>query len=330
MDRRRLGGTPIEVTPIGLGCMQWGAGMTSLLYPAVPQRDVTAIVRAALDGGIGWFDTAEMYGGGNSERMLTTALTELAVAPGEVAIATKWNPLWRTASSIRRTIDARLAALQGYPIDLHQIHMPYGNVSSLTRQVREMAELYRAHRVAAIGVCNFSARQMELAHDVLGSYGMALAANQVQINLLHRAIEHNGVLETARRLGVTLIAYSPLRSGLLTGRLHDDPAALRGMHRLRRTFGNFTPRTIERTAPLIDEMRRIGAAHGASVAQIALAWLVTFYGDTVVAIPGASRPEQARQAAQSMGVRLSQPELARLDELSRAGLTGSRRQHTPA
>lgn len=318
MDKRRLGATEIEVTPIGLGCMQFaGPGLLERLYAPLAQETVTSVVDAALRGGIDWFDTAEMYGKGASERALTTALRELGAAPGKVVIATKWTPGLRTASSIGRTIDVRLSSLQGYPIDLHQIHLPYGNFSSLSSQVTAMAKLCQAGKIASVGVSNFSARQLEKASRVLHSHGITLTSNQVQINLLHRDVERNGVLETARRLGITLIAYSPLRSGLLTGKFHEDPARARSLPGLRRFVGGFTAKGLARTAPLINELRAIGRSYGVSAGQVALSWLVTFYGDTVVAIPGASKPSHAEESAAVMDLHLTEKELARLAELSR-------------
>ncbi len=323
MNTRRLGTTDIEITPIGLGCMQFsGRGLIQGFHPPLDQGTVTSVVRTALDGGISWFDTAEMYGRGTSERALTTALRESGVEPGSVAVATKWVPTARTAASILRTIDTRLAALQGYPIDLHQIHLPHGGLSPLSDQVEAMARLCKARRVASVGVSNFSARQMEQANQVLRRHGLTLAANQVQISMLNRDIETNGVLETARRLGVTLIAYSPLASGLLTGKLHDDPTRLRSMPLPRRLLSGMNATALARTTPLIEELRAIGQAHGATPGQIALAWLTTFYGDTVVAIPGASKPHQARESAEVLDLGLTESEVTRLDELSRPRASG--------
>jgi aryl-alcohol dehydrogenase-like predicted oxidoreductase len=315
---RRLGATRLEITPVGLGCMQFaGPGLVEGFYRSLDQPTVTSVVGAALDGGITWFDTAEMYGRGHSERALTTALRDRGADPGAVAVATKWAPALRTASTIERTLDARLASLQGFPIDLHQIHMPYGSLSPLSRQLVAMARLARAGRVGAVGVSNFSARQMEAASGLLRSHGAQLASNQVQINLLHRNVERNGVLDTARRLGVTLIAYSPLRTGILTGKFHADPGRVRSLPRIRRLLSGLGARTLARTAPLIDELGAIGRAHGASVGQVALSWLIRFYGDTVVAIPGASKPQQARESAAAMELDLTERELGRLDEVSR-------------
>ncbi|MQA84740.1 MAG: aldo/keto reductase [Streptosporangiales bacterium] len=327
MKKRRLGRTDVEVTPIGLGCMQFaGAGFYSLGFTPTTQDTVDSVVGAALDGGINWFDTAEAYGRGTSERSLTTALQRRDVEPGEVAIATKWMPFPRRAPNIGRTIDTRLSRLQGYPVDLYQIHLPVA-LSPISVQMREMARVLRAGKIRSIGVSNFSAHQMETASRALEREGIVLASNQVRINLLDRRIENNGLLEIARRLGVTLIAYSPLAQGLLTGRFHENPELLRALRPLRRMAGGYGRRRMARTAPLIDGLRAIGSAHGATPSQVALNWLVSYYGDTVVAIPGASKPRQAEESAGAMGFRLTEDELARLDQLSR---TASAQHPAPA
>ncbi|MFF0156909.1 aldo/keto reductase [Streptomyces sp. NPDC005263] len=311
-DRRRLGRSDIEITPIGLGCAQMAmTGMTAGVYPT---REPNAVVQSALSGGVNWFDTAEGYGSGESERALTTGLRTAGVRPGEVVIATKWLPFGRRASSIARTIGDRISALQDYPIDLYQIHQPWG-LSSVESEMREMARLLRAGKIRSVGVSNFSARQMTRAAAALRAEGVELAANQVQISLLNRSIERNGVLDAARRLGITLIAYSPLHTGILTGRFHDDPDAMRQAPLLRKVmFGR--ARDLDRSRPLMREMGAIADAYGVSRAQVALNWLIHFYGDTVVAIPGASKQQQAEEIAGAQTFRLTETELGRLGELS--------------
>jgi len=292
------------------------------MWSVLDQGTMDAIVDAALTGGVSWFDTAQAYGNGASERALSTALQHRGVEPGTVVVATKWLPIAKPARDIARTIGTRIACLQPYPIDLFQVHMP-GSLSSIPAQMREMAALVRAGKVRAVGVSNFSAKQMAQAAAALRDEGLTLASNQVRINLLDRRVESNGVLAAAQGLGVTLIAYSPLAQGLLTGRYHDDPALARALpwsrrSRLSPSSRFLTPEGLARTAPLIAELRTVGEAHGASVAQVALAWLVTHYGDTVVAIPGASRPEQATEAAAAMDLRLTEAEVASIDSISAA------------
>ncbi len=318
MDRRRLGKNGIEVTAIGLGTWQFskGNGFAGAYWKSLDDATTSGVVKAALDGGIDWFDTAELYGWGNSERSLAGALSSLGVAPGSVRVATKWWPLGRTYRSVGRTIGERIACLSPYPIDLYQIHQPFG-FSSVKNEVGAMGDLVEAGKVKAVGVSNFGAADMGKAHAVLAKRGIALATNQVRISLFDRSIERNGVLEAARRLGVTLIAYSPLAQGILTGRFHDDPGAAASITRARRMSGTITPRTIARTAPLVAELKKVAAAHGATASQVALCWTVSFWGETVVAIPGASKPSQAAEAAGAMKLSLSKAELDSIDAASR-------------
>jgi len=317
MNLRRLGKTDIEISPIGLGCWQFsgGHGLVGRYWPVLDRATVRAIVESSLEAGVSWFDTAEAYGGGASERALTEALRELGRKPGEVVLATKWMPFLRTARSITRTIDRRREALGEYPIDLYQIHNPY-SLSSIEAQLREMAALAREGRIRAIGVSNFSEEQMRRAHRLLAEEGIPLASNQVRYSLLHREIESNGVLEAARELGVTIIAYSPLAQGLLAGAYHDDPQRIRERPGMRKHLKAFRPEELERTRPLIEELRWIAAAHETSPAEVALSWLLSAHGEAVVTIPGASSAEQARRNARAMDLRLSEEEIEKLAQRS--------------
>jgi aryl-alcohol dehydrogenase-like predicted oxidoreductase len=312
---RQLGQTDIQISPIGLGCWQFsdGKGGARGSWDPVPVEETNGIVQAALNGGINWFDTAELYGYGASERAIVRALKLAGKSDSEVIVATKWSPIGRTARSIGRTIGERQECLNGYTIDLHQIHAPYG-FTTRRSEMNAMADLVEAGKIRSIGVSNYNARQMRQAHKVLLTRGLRLTSNQVRYNLLSRAIESNGILDTAKELGVTIIAYSPLDSGLLTGKFHENPELLDSRPRLRRSQ---LRRRIESSRELVNALEDIAKTHGVTASQVAINWLINFHGDTVVAIPGASKVRHAEQNVGAMTFILSDAELSRIDNLSK-------------
>jgi aryl-alcohol dehydrogenase-like predicted oxidoreductase len=314
-QKRRLGRTGIQVTPIGLGGNQFsgGKGVFGMMLPDLSQKQVNAIVKAALDGGINWFDTAEMYGFGHSEQALSRGLKAAGKQNDQVFVATKWNPILRTAGNISRSIDTRLKFLDGYTIDLYMVHNPYG-FSSPETEMDAMANLVEAGKIRSIGVSNFNAGQMRRAYEALEKRGLPLAVNQVQYSLLDRKIESNGVLDAARELGVTIVAWAPLGTGLLTGKYHKDPDLVKSKPPLR---GLMARRNIKRSHPVVLKLEEIAPRHNATAAQVALNWVINFQGKIVVAIPGASRRRHAEQSAGAMGFSLSQEEMDQLDAISR-------------
>jgi aryl-alcohol dehydrogenase-like predicted oxidoreductase len=312
---RALGKTDIKITPIGLGMMEFsgGGGYFGFAFPNITQEEKNATVRAALEGGINWFDTAELYGNGVSEASLATALKTIGKSDQEVVIATKWWPLLRTARSIPHTIQDRLRFLDGYSIGLYMVHHPY-SFSSPEAEMDAMADLVEAGQIRSVGVSNFNAERMCRAHQQLKNRGLSLAANQVLFNLLDRTIETNGILETAKELGVTIIAYTPLASGLLTGKYHKNPELLQKkgfFWRSRLKSG------LEKSRPLVQAMEEIGAKYNATPAQVALNWVIHFHGESIVTIPGVTSVHQAEESAGALNFTIADDELARLDELSR-------------
>ncbi|MGD8278307.1 MAG: aldo/keto reductase [Gemmatimonadota bacterium] len=319
--RVRLGKTELRVSPVGLGCWQFsgGEGLVGRFWPALAQADVDAIVAAALAAGINWFDTAEGYGWGRSERALDHALTAAgrsALSPEAALVATKWWPFLRFAGNLRRTIGDRRAALGGRVIDLYQIHQRI-SFSTLRAQMNALADVVASGDVRSVGVSNFNAGAMRRSAELLETRGVALASNQVRYSLLDRRIEANGVLDAAERLGVAIIAYSPLAQGVLTGRFHPGPEGeAEPLTGVRRRLPQFRPARMRASAPVVDRLREVAGRHGCTAAQVALAWATQRRPGVVVAIPGASTTVQAEQNARSMGIRLSAEDIEALDRVS--------------
>ncbi len=313
-EKRILGKTGIEITPIGLGCWQFcGGGFGGMFWNSPPQDEVNNIVKIALDGGINWFDTAEMYGGGRSEKALSTALQNAGVGNGDVVIATKWRPFLRRAKNIIRTIGNRQKFLSPFDIDLYQIHLPF-SFSSIEAQMNAMASLVKQGKVRSVGVSNFSVEQMKQAYKALAEHDLPLASNQVRFNLIDRSIELQGVLDAAKEMGITIIAYSPLAQGLLTGKFHNDPTLVKKLPILRKSA---TQRMLESSRQLVNLLEEIATSYSCTPSEVALSWVINYAGDTVTAIPGASKAEHISQNVNSMNLVLTADEMKKLDEVSR-------------
>jgi aryl-alcohol dehydrogenase-like predicted oxidoreductase len=231
-DRIRLGRSDLEVPRLGVGAMTWGSpsgrsrwGPAKLAYGGTPGSEEEQLAfEESLAAGVDLFDTAAMYSGGASERRLG----ELAEG-NQVVIATKFPPGWLSkAAALPDALDQSLARLRRSTIDLYQHHFPSRRIS-IPSLMGLMADAVAAGKVRAIGVSNYSAEQLRIAHAALAERGIPLASNQVEYSLLHRAPEGNGVLDVCRELGTTLIAYQPLAQGVLTGKYRpgDRPQGIR-------------------------------------------------------------------------------------------------------
>lgn len=312
--KRRLGKTDFEITPIGLGAMEFsgGKGFTKYVLAAVPPATQDEVIKVALESGMNWIDTAEMYGSGESERAVASGLKAAGKSPGDVLITTKWFPLFKRAKSMRKSAAKSTQRLEPYPIDLYLVHVPL-SVSSIKTQMDEMADLVESGTIRAVGVSNFSMSRMIKAHEALSDRGIPLAANQVHFSLMNRGIENNGILETAKDLGVTIIAYTPLGQGALTGHLHRNPELLEVMPRFRRSR---LRGGLKKTKSLIETLESISLEHEATTAQITLSWTTNYHGDTIVAIPGATKTYQAEQNAGAMRISLSSEQMETISTLS--------------
>jgi aryl-alcohol dehydrogenase-like predicted oxidoreductase len=306
-----LGKTNIRISPLGLGTWQWGDRMMWSYGKTHTASDVRAAFQVSLDAGINFFDTAEVYGKGRSEWLLGECLQQVRQPPviAPLVVATKFMPFpWRLRRrALSSALRTSLARLRLDRVDLYQIHWPFPPIP-VEVWANALADAVEAGLTRAVGVSNYNPAQMLRAHAALAKRGVPLASNQVEYHLLNRRVEHNGLLKLCQELGVALIAYSPLAKGLLTGKYTAEtrPPGMRG-----HTVSRGRLRGIQ---PLIRRMREIGEAHaGKSPAQVALNWVMC---KGAVPIPGAKNARQAQENAAAMGWRLTEAEVAVLDEES--------------
>lgn len=284
---RPLGRTGFEVSALGVGTNKWAKGSND--------DSVFDTYRAFLDAGIRFFDSAEIYGFGKSERLLGDCLRRDG---RPAAIATKFMPfLARSAPRhLRKALDGSLARLGVKTIDLYYIHFPFP-LADLDALADELVRSVSDGKIRHVGVSNFSADQMRRTAERLARAGLSLAANQVNYSLLNRKPERNGVLDACRELGASLVAYFPLSSGRLAG----SPAAAKD----------------ERAAKLLPLLGRIAEAHQSTPGQIALAWLLA-RDPCVIPIPGSTKPGHAAQNAEALRCRLTEEEFAAIDRATAA------------
>jgi aryl-alcohol dehydrogenase-like predicted oxidoreductase len=309
-----LGRTDVRVPRLGLGIMIWGeaSGAQRFMpakssYGGTNAADEQAAFDASLAAEINFFDTAAMYSAGGSERRLG----ELAEGK-DVVVATKFppTPLGR-AQDLPVALEASLGNLRRSSIDLYQHHFPSPRVN-IPALMELMADAVEAGKIKAVGVSNYSAAQMRTAYEVLARRGIPLASNQVQYSLLHRQPEANGVLDTCRELGITLIAYQPLASGALTGKYLDGRRPV-GIRRFREPFRGSKFHALR---PVVTLLQLIGDRYGKTPGQVALRWLLE--QENVVPIPGAKNADQVRHNAGALSFTLAPDEVTYLNEATKA------------
>lgn len=302
VERIPLGRTSMRVSPLGVGTWAWGdTFFWEYGNGSFSDDDIQAAFEASLEAGLNFFDTAEAYGSGRSE----VILGRLALAREQpLHVATKFMPFpWRLREeSLHGALKNSLRRLG--EIDLYQIHWPFPPVTVET-WMEALADAVEAGLIKAVGVSNYNEEQMRRAHAALARRGIPLASNQVEYSLLNRAPEENGVLDACRELGVSLIAYSPLGQGLLTGKYtpQNPPPGIRGL-RYRKQ--------VAALPPLLSLMEEIGAGHGGKTpAQIALNWTIS---RETIPIPGAKNARQARDNAGALGWCLTAEEISALNK----------------
>ncbi len=305
-DLVKLGKTEIMITTVGVGTWSWGDrlvwGYGSSSYD---DADIKEAFEVSLENGTNWFDTAEVYGIGKSEKFLGKFLPS---ASKEVLIATKFFPFpWRVCKqALLRSLKNSLKRLQINHIDLYQIHTPLGWWSK-PKFVSVLADTVNAGLTRAVGVSNFDREKTKLANETLQTLGVPLASNQVEYSLFDRRIEKNGLLDYCHENDITVIAYSPLAKGMATGKYGpENPPSGPRKHM-------YPTEKLQAFQPLIALLKKLGAAHGKTPAQVALNWTIC---KGTVPIPGAKNANQAAENLGAMGWRLKPEEVVALDKAS--------------
>lgn len=302
-----LGKTDLQISPLGIGTWQWGDRMTwGYGQGGYSDEDLRAGFEDSLQAGINFFDTAEVYGSGRSETLLGQYMR---ASNQPLVIATKFMPYpWRLRkANLKEALLRSLNRLGLDKVDLYQIHWPFPP-RPVETWANALADVFQDGLVRAVGVSNFNRDQMRRAYDVLARRGIPLASNQVRYNLFDRQPEKTGLLQDCHELGVTLIAYSPLAQGLLTGKYTPQ-------NPIRGTRGFQYRRYLGPLQPLIGCMREIGGAHGdKSPAQVALNWVIC---KGALPIPGAKNLRQSHENVGALGWQLTKTEVATLDEAAK-------------
>jgi len=300
----------LHAIEMGLGAWQWGDRIVWQYGHDYSDKEVQQAFLAALSEGIRFIDTAEIYGNGRSERLLGQFLKEIEQP---VLIATKFLPFpWRFGkNAFPRALKGSLGRLGVESVDLYQIHWPTP-LMSIDTMMDGLAECIRSGMTRTVGVSNFGQTKMLAAYSGLARHSIPLASNQVHFSLLNRRVEKNGTLARCKELGIRLIAYSPIEMGLLSGKysVSSPPPGSRA-----RSYAGMLPRL----GPLLKLMTEIGQDHGGkSNTQVALNWVIC---KGALPIPGAKNAAQAQENAGGLGWRLTDDEVANLDQASEA-MTG--------
>ena len=317
MNYRPFGSTGLLVSELCFGAMTFG-GESDVFKAigALKQSDATKLVETALDAGINFFDTADAYAGHESEKMLGKALGKHRK---EVVIATKVrfrmsdnvNSVGLTRHHIINQVNASLEALDTDYIDLYQIHAP-DELTPIEETLRALDDVVRQGKVRYIGCSNLTAWQIMKAIGISRMHDWhEFQSVQAYYSIAGRELERE-IIPLAADQQLAILPWSPLAGGFLTGKYTRESEGTEGS---RRTNFDFPPINKDRAYDIVDAMKEIGDAHGASVPQIALAWLLHQPQVTSVII-GAKKMHQLEDNLKSVDVKLSEEDLGRLNEIS--------------
>jgi aryl-alcohol dehydrogenase-like predicted oxidoreductase len=314
-DHYDLSGSDVSIPLLGVGTWAWGDRGTWGMggYDTGLTRDsIQEAWDASIAAGVNFFDTAEVYGRGESERIIGAMLARNPEQAASAVVATKFMPSpWKVdvRGALLRSLRASLGRLRLPSVDLYQIHGPI-SLRSHGALADALANAHQAGLVKAVGVSNYSAKETGAMAEALRGRGMRLATNQIEISLLRRSPETTGLLKACADEGVVPLAYSPIGQGRLTGKYSasNPPPG-------KRTFSNHPMELVD---VVVAELRSIGEKYGGKLpSQVALNWVIA---KGAVPIPGAKSRQQAEENAGALGWRIDDDDMARLDQAALSGI----------
>ncbi|MBY8952705.1 aldo/keto reductase [Pseudomonas sp. PA-1-2A] len=320
MHTRQLGKNGPHVSAIGLGCM----GMTDFYTPGTDTTEATATLHRALESGVNFLDTADMYGPHTNEQLIGKAI---AGKRDQVFLASKFgivrdpaNPVVRGVNGrpeyIRNAIDGTLQRLGVDTLDLYYQHRIDPDVA-IEETVGAMADLVKQGKVRYLGLSEASAATLERAHKV-----HPISALQSEYSLWSRDQQDNGCLAACQRLGIAFVPYSPLGRGFLTGTLRSPDDF--GADDYRRFSPRFQGENFAKNLLLVEQVKSLAVDKGVTAGQLALAWVLA-QGDYIIPIPGTKRRTYLQENVEALSISLSADELAALDAIFPADATAGLR-----
>lgn len=326
---KEAGGT-IPLPSLCIGTWSWGDSWTWNNASASAVKDLEGAWQAMAAADLFFLDTAEVYGSGESERIIARLRADAALTPAalqaRLVVATKFLPVpWppaRVLAPARGMVAACRASLQRLGglarVDLYQIHGPVHFANSIDSMAGALARCVELGLARAVGVSNYSRDEMVRMDEALRRRGLRLASNQVEFSLLRTRPETSGLLAECRARGIVMMAYSPLGMGRLTGKYGRDTPVPKG-----RRFGDSPWEAVE---PLLEVQRRVAAAHGVGCAAVALKWVIQKGAIPLGGVKNAKQAEENARAASEEWA-LTEEEIAELDKFALEGTTSFMWQH---
>ncbi len=314
METKNLGNSDLQLTRVGYGAWAIGGGGWEFAWGPQDDADSIGAIHRSLELGINWIDTAAVYGTGHSEGVVATALQQWKGK--RPYVFTKCTLRWdenrkvhpdHSAASIRQECEDSLRRLQIDVIDLYQMHWPPSdNGPKLEEAWQAMSDLKKAGKVRWIGVSNFDVSQMERAAKIA-----PVTSNQPPYSLVRRQVEQS-ILPYCLRNGIGVISYAPMASGLLTGAMTRERAAALPADDFRSRNPEFQEPKLSKNIELVERLRRIGARHGRSPGEVAIAWVLHNPAITG-AIVGARNAQQAEGVMRAGDLKLTAEEIGEIE-----------------